>query len=117
MGKAATNFTPIKGTFQNKCADRCCQFQATCAAGWVCFVFDEQQGKRSGRGGSQEAQAQEEEKEKGLAKQPKEHVCQAARMSRYDGWTVPHHSPGLLLTAHNGSEINREAEHFHQLPL
>ena len=59
----------------------------------------------------------EQEEDNAQAKQLKEHVCQAARTSSYDGWTAPHHSPSRLLTAHNGSEINREAEHFQQLPL
>ncbi len=31
------------------CADRCGQIQAMSAAGWVCFVFDEQQGKGAGQ--------------------------------------------------------------------
>lgn len=54
---------------------------------------------------------------RGITEKGARSVCQAAWAPTYDGWAVLHHSPGRRLTAHNGSEINKEAEHFHQLPL
>lgn len=78
-------------------------------------MFDEHQRKTVRKEGSQKEKEREEDNGQNSKKSMS--VCQAAWASAYDGWSVPHPSSSRLLTAHNGSEINREAEHFHQLPL
>lgn len=90
-------------------AEQICQIQACFVFTTACFVLlhNKRQWEDHRRRGGR----------RGITEKGARSVCQAAWAPTYDGWAVLHHSPGRRLTAHNGSEINKEAEHFHQLPL